>query len=57
MTAVRDAYRERFAAQAEGLAALARTAGWSYAAHRSDVPPQAALLTLWGALSVAAQTG
>ena len=57
VTAVREAYRERFAAQADGLAALARTAGWSYAAHRSDVPPQAALLTLWGALSVAAQTG
>lgn len=57
VTAVREAYQERFAAQADGLAALARTAGWSYAAHRSDAPPQAALLTLWGAMSATAQAG
>jgi len=49
--AVRDAYRERLKAHQEGLAALARAAGWSFAVHRTDRPPQAALLGLWGALS------
>jgi uncharacterized protein (DUF58 family) len=49
--AVRDAYRERLQAQRDGLAALARTAGWSFATHRTDRPPQTALLGLWGAMA------
>lgn len=49
--AVREAYRERLRAQQDGLAALARTAGWSFATHRTDRPPQTALLGLWGALA------
>jgi len=49
--AVRDAYRERLQAQRDGLSALARTAGWSFATHRTDRPPQTALLGLWGALA------
>lgn len=52
--AVRDAYRERLRAHQDGLAALARAAGWSFATHRTDKPPQTALLGLWGALSLEA---
>lgn len=49
--AVRQAYLERLRAQQDGLAALARAAGWTFAIHRTDRPPQAALLGLWGALA------
>ncbi|SMH62093.1 DUF58 domain-containing protein [Azospirillum agricola] len=49
--AVREAYRERLQAQRDGLSALARTTGWSFATHRTDRPPQTALLALWGALA------
>jgi len=48
---IREAYRERLAAHRDGLAALARAAGWSFTAHRTDRPPQTALLALWGALA------
>ncbi|WP_029007549.1 DUF58 domain-containing protein [Azospirillum halopraeferens] len=48
---VRDAYLARLKAHREGLAALARTAGWTFAVHRTDHPPTAALLSLWGALA------
>lgn len=49
---IREAYLERLAAQKAGLADLARTAGWSYTLHRTDKPPQTALLALWGALAM-----
>lgn len=49
--AIREAYLERLSAQKEGVAALARAAGWSYAVHRTDRPPQTALLGLWGAMA------
>ncbi|NBC32620.1 MAG: DUF58 domain-containing protein [Alphaproteobacteria bacterium] len=49
--AIRDAYVARLARHCEGLAAIARTAGWSFATHRTDRPPQLALLTLYGALA------
>ncbi|QCG88119.1 DUF58 domain-containing protein [Azospirillum sp. TSH100] len=52
--AVREAYRERLKGQQDGLAALARTAGWSFAVHRTDRSPQSALLTLWGAMAMEA---
>lgn len=51
---VREAYRERLAAHREGLAALARAAGWSFAMHRTDRPPQAALLSLYAAMALEA---
>ncbi|HYD32574.1 MAG TPA: DUF58 domain-containing protein [Azospirillaceae bacterium] len=54
--AVREAYRERLLAHREGLAALARTAGWSFAVHHTDRPPQTALLALYGALALEAAT-
>ena len=48
---VRDAYRERLAAQQEGLAAICAAAGFGFAMHRTDHPPEAALLALYTALS------
>ena len=50
---VRGLYAERLAAHRAALAALARAAGWGFATHRSDAPPQLALLALWQALSPA----
>jgi uncharacterized protein (DUF58 family) len=48
---VRGAYAERLAAQQAGLAAIARAAGWSFAMHRTDHAPEAALLGLYTALA------
>ncbi len=47
---VRTAYLERLAQHQKGLAALARAAGWTYAIHATDRPPQTALLSLFNAL-------
>lgn len=49
--AIRDAYRARLQAQRDGLAALARGVGWSFATHRTDRPPTGALLGVWSALA------
>jgi len=43
---VRALYEERLARHREGLAAIAAGAGWSFATHRTDQPPEAALLAL-----------
>lgn len=48
---VRDAYLDRLAAQRDGLARIARTAGWTLTLHRTDKPPQTAMLSLWAALA------
>ena len=48
--AVRAAYLARLARHRNGLAALARAAGWTFSGHRTDRPPQTALLALFGAL-------
>ncbi|MCG8356925.1 MAG: DUF58 domain-containing protein, partial [Kiloniellales bacterium] len=48
---VRADYQARLNAHCEGLAAIARVAGWSYARHRTDNPPQTALLALHATLS------
>jgi uncharacterized protein (DUF58 family) len=50
---VRDTYVGRIHAHHEGLAALARSLGWSFAAMRTDRPPQTALLALYLRLSQA----
>jgi uncharacterized protein (DUF58 family) len=50
---VRAAYAEALAAQIDGLAALCRAAGFSRALHRTDHPPEAALLGLYSALAPA----
>jgi uncharacterized protein (DUF58 family) len=48
---VREAYAERLAAQQQGLAAICSAAGWGFSVHRTDFPPEAALLALYAALS------
>jgi uncharacterized protein (DUF58 family) len=48
---VRELYAERLAQHRAGLAAIAAAAGWRFATHRSDNPPEAALLALFQALS------
>jgi uncharacterized protein (DUF58 family) len=48
---IRDAYAERMAAHRAGLAAIAAEIGWSCATHRSDQPPQIALLALHARLA------
>jgi uncharacterized protein (DUF58 family) len=49
--AVREAYLERLAAHNAGLAAIARAVGWTFSQHRTDRPPQSALLALYLQLS------
>jgi uncharacterized protein (DUF58 family) len=51
--AVREVYAERVARHRAGLAALAQAAGWSFATHRTDQPPEAALLALHQVLAPA----
>ncbi len=48
---VREAYLDRLKSQQDGLQALCRSAGWTWAVHHTDRPPQTALLTLFAALS------
>jgi len=48
---IRAAYAERLAAQQAGLSAIATAAGWGFAVHRTDHPPEAALLALYTALA------
>jgi uncharacterized protein (DUF58 family) len=50
---VRALYAERLAAHREGLRALARAADWGFSVHRTDRPPETALLALWMALAPA----
>lgn len=49
---VRDAYAQRLKAQQDGLASLCATAGFGFGVHRTDHPPELALLTLYTALAV-----
>ena len=48
---VRDAYAERLKAQQEGLASICATAGFGFGVHRTDHPPETALLTVYRALA------
>ncbi len=48
---VAEAYRARFKAHAETVAAMARKLGWNYLAHRTDRTPQTALIALYAAMS------
>lgn len=50
---IRAGYAEALAAQQRGLAALCAAAGWGFAVHRTDHPPETALLGLYTALSPA----
>jgi uncharacterized protein (DUF58 family) len=48
---IRDAYAKRLAAQQAGLAAICAAAGFGFSIHRTDNPPEAALLALYAALA------
>jgi len=48
---VAAAYRARFKAHSEALALLAGKLGWSYLMHRTDKPPQTALVALYAEMS------
>jgi uncharacterized protein (DUF58 family) len=48
---IRSDYSRRYKRHREGLAAIARTVGWSFGFHRTDRPPHLALLALFTALS------
>jgi uncharacterized protein (DUF58 family) len=48
---VRGDFKRRMKVRRDELLALARAAGWSYACHRTDRPPETALLALYGALA------
>ena len=48
---VRGAYAQRLAGQQAGLAAMCAAAGFGFATHRTDHPPEAALLALYAALA------
>ena len=48
---VAGAYRARFKAHAQTVGMLARSLGWSYIAHRTDKPPQTALIALYADMS------
>jgi uncharacterized protein (DUF58 family) len=48
---VRAEYTRRLAAQQHGIAAICAAAGWGCAVHRTDHPPEAALLALYTSLA------
>jgi len=50
---LREAYGARMGAHQAALREIARTHGWTFAVHRTDRPPQAALLALYTALAEA----
>jgi uncharacterized protein (DUF58 family) len=50
---IREAYTGRLAEQQAGLAAIAAAAGFGFSVHRTDNPPEAALLALYTALAPA----
>lgn len=49
--ALGPAYRQKLAAHRERLADLAHRFGWTFIAHRTDRPPETALLSVYKALS------
>jgi uncharacterized protein (DUF58 family) len=49
---IRDAYAARLKAQQDGLAAMCAAARFGFGVHRTDHPPEAALLALYMALGV-----
>jgi len=48
---LRAAYQRRLATLRVELATQARRLGWTFAVHRTDAPPQQALLALWARLA------
>ncbi|MGI9436464.1 MAG: DUF58 domain-containing protein [Geminicoccaceae bacterium] len=48
---VRDRYQRRFRAHIDGVGDVGRALGWTVALHRTDRPPEPALLGLYNALA------
>lgn len=48
---IRALYAERLRQHRAGIAAIAAAVGWGFLTHRTDQPPEQALLALWQALS------
>jgi uncharacterized protein (DUF58 family) len=48
---VRGSYAERLQAQQDGIASICTAAGFGFGVHRTDHPPEMALLTLYQALA------
>ena len=48
---IREDYADAMRRHRDGLGALARSVGWTHAAHVTDQPPQTALLALHAALA------
>lgn len=48
---LREEYQTRLAALRAGLTDLAHSVGWTFTGHRTDHPPQPALLSLYGAFA------
>ncbi len=48
---LRPEYQAKLAEHRQGLNDMARRVGWSFAVHRTDRPPQTALLALYAAIS------
>jgi uncharacterized protein (DUF58 family) len=57
VASIRDDYAAALQAQRDGLRDLCAAAGFSLSLHRTDQPPEAALLGLYTALDAAAQHG
>jgi len=48
---LRDEYRDKFAARQAALRAMTRSVGWTFISHRTDRPPQSAMLALYRMLT------
>ena len=48
---IREEYGARFRRHGDGLAAIAASLGWTFGTHRTDRPPELALLALYGTLA------
>ena len=53
--AIRPEYQALLAAHREALKEMTRAVGWTFAVHRTDQPPQAALLALFVTMSMSAR--
>jgi uncharacterized protein (DUF58 family) len=54
---IREEYAARFRRHGDGLAAIAASLGWTFGTHRTDRPPELALLALYGTLAAGRRRG
>jgi uncharacterized protein (DUF58 family) len=57
VSSVKEAYAQALAAQLAGLQAICGAAGFGFHHHRTDHPPETALMALWQALDAGASRG